>query len=258
MKLAVRALVWLYPSSWRKRYGREFEALLEDATPSVGDACDIAWGALKMRITKSVFARILVAGLSVGVIVATLVFVTTPKHYRSEAFFTAKPSSEITAHIVEALKGNAFFSKEFLSSLILKRNLYPSERSRMPIDAVIDEMKRNIRVYYSPTVLSGSQDVLKFVMEFEYSNPRIAHEVNEELVSQFLEAIAKSASALVDSHPRTIPVSFQILDPPTLPLKPVESNLARSSAIGLFGGLLTGLVLVILTKLHRPTTFANS
>ena len=256
MKRAVRALVWLYPSSWRKRYGREFEAFLEDATPSVCDACDIAWGALKMRITKSVFARILVAGLSVGVIVATLVFVTTPKHYRSEAFFTAKPSGQITAYIVEALKGNAFFSKEFLSSLILKRNLYPSERSRMPIDAVIDEMKRNIHVYYSPTVSSGSQDVLKFVMEFEYSNPSIAHEVNEELVSQFLEAIAKSA--LVDSHPRTIPVSFQILDPPTLPLKPVESSLARSSAIGLFGGLLTGLVLVILTKLHRPTTFANS
>jgi len=254
MKRAVRALVWLYPSSWRKRYGREFEALLEDATPSMGDACDIAWGALKMRITKSVFARILVAGLSVGVIVATLVFVTTPKHYRSEAFFTAKPSGQITAYIVEALKGNAFFSKEFLSSLILKRNLYPSERSRMPIDAVIDEMKRNIHVYYSPTVSSGSQDVLKFVMEFEYSDPRIAQEVNEDLVEQFMRALVMRALA----DPPSMPFNIHISDPATVPLKPVEPILARSSAIGLFGGLLTGLALVIFAKLHRPTTFANS
>lgn len=256
MKRAVRALVWLYPSSWRKLYGCEFEALLEDATPSLGDAFDIAWGALKMRITRSVFTKILVAGLSVGVIVTALVFVAAPKHYRSEAFFTAKPSGQFTADIVEALEGNAFFSREFLSSLILKRNLYASERRRMPMDAVNEEMKQNIRVYYSPTASTGNQDVLKFVMEFEYSDPKIAQAVNEELVSQFLEAIVNSA--LADSHPRTIPTNFQILDPPTVPLKPIEPNLARALTVGLLGGLLTGLALAIFAKLHRPTTLANS
>ena len=255
MKRAVRALVWLYPSSWRKRYGREFEAFLEDATPSVCDACDIAWGALKMRITKSVFTKIIVAGLGVGVIVATLAFVTAPKHYRSEAFFTA-PSDQLAAHIVEALKGNVFFGREFFSSLILKRNLYPGERSRMPMDAVIEEMKRNIRVYSSPTVSSGSQDVLKFVMEFEYSDPRMAQEVNEDLVAQFMSP--ERLAALADPNPPPMPFNIHISDPATVPLKPVEPILARSSAIGLFGGLLTGLALVIFAKLHRPATFANS
>jgi len=253
MKSAVRALVWLYPSSWRKRYGHEFEALLEDAAPSVCDACDIAWGALKMRITKSVFTKIMVAGLGVGVIVATLAFVTAPKHYRSEAFFTA-PSDQLAAHIVEALKGNVFFGREFFSSLILKRNLYPGERSRMPMDAVIEEMKRNIRVYSSPTVSSGSQDVLKFVMEFEYSDSRIAQEVNEDLVEQFMRALVMRALA----DPPSMPFNIHISDPATVPLKPVEPILARSSAIGLFGGLLTGLALVIFAKLHQPTTLANS
>jgi hypothetical protein len=208
-----------------------------------------------MRITGSVFTKIIVAGLVVGVIVATLVFVTAPKHYRSEAFFTARASGQFTAHVVEALKENVFFSREFLSSLILKRNLYPSERSRMPMDAVIDEMKRNIRVYSSPTVSSGSQGVVKFVMEFEYSDPRIAQEVNQELVDQFFAA----DPAQVDPNP--VPKGFQlrIFDPPTVPLKPVEPSLARSSAIGLLGGLLTGLALAILVKLHRPTTIlANS
>ena len=256
MKHAVRVLIWLYPSSWRKRYGSEFEALLEDATPSLSDAFDIVWGALKMRITRSLSTKIIGAGLAVTVLVATLVFVTAPKRYRSEAFFNARPSGQFTAHVVEALKGNVFFNREFLSSLILKRNLYPRERSRMPLDAVIDEMKQNIRVYYSPTVSAGSEDKLKFVVAFEYSDARVAQEVNEELVSQFLGAIVDSA--LVDSPPPPIPTNFQILDPATLPLKPVAPSLARSSAIGLFGGLLSSLALAILAKLHRPpSTFAN-
>jgi hypothetical protein len=214
-----------------------------------------------MRITRSVFTKIILAGLAVGIAVATLVFVTAPKHYRSEAFFTGRPSSQFTADVVEALKGNVFFSKEFLSSLILKRNLYPSERRRMPMDAVIDEMKRNIRVYYSATVSSEAelhyihrnQDAFQFLMEFEYSDPRIAQEVNQDLVDQFIA----DYSALVDPNP--VPDTFQIrmFDPPTVPLKPVEPSLARSSAIGLLGGLLTGLALVILAKLHRTATFAN-
>ena len=120
------------------------------------------------------------------------------------------------------------------------------------MDAVIDEMKRNIRVYYSPTASSGSQDALKFAMEFEYSDPKIAQAVNEELVSQFLEAIVNSA--LADSHPPSIPTNFQILDPPTVPLKPIEPNLSRALSVGLLGGLLTGIALAILAKVHRPPT----
>ena len=68
-----------------------------------------------MRITTGVFAKVLVASVGVGIVVATLVFVTTPKRYRSEAFFTAAPANQFTAHVVDALKRNAFFSKESLA-----------------------------------------------------------------------------------------------------------------------------------------------
>lgn len=253
MKRAVRALVWLYPSNWRKRYGREFEALLEDATPSLSDALDIAWGALKMRITRSVFAKIMAAGLGAGVIVATLVFVTAPKHYRSEAFFTITYPDQFTANFFEALQSKTVFSKDSLTSLIQEHDLYSSERNRMPMDAVIDEMKRNIHVYSLPTPPPGKKDEVKFVLQFDYSDRRISQEVNEALVSRFMEAVATSAT--VDPHPSR--ANFRIFDPPTLPRRPVEPNLARSLVGGLFGGLLTGLALVIFAKLHRPTTLAN-
>lgn len=75
MKRAARVLIWLHPSSWRKRYGAEFEALLEDATLSALDGFDIVLGALKMRMTTNVLTKIVLAGTAVGVAVAMLVFV---------------------------------------------------------------------------------------------------------------------------------------------------------------------------------------
>jgi len=51
MKRAMKLLARLYPSSWRERYGAEFEALLEDTNPSAWDAIDVLWGALKMQLT---------------------------------------------------------------------------------------------------------------------------------------------------------------------------------------------------------------
>ena len=50
MKRIMRFLARLYPSGWRERYGAEFGALLEDATPSAHNAYDILWGAFKMQL----------------------------------------------------------------------------------------------------------------------------------------------------------------------------------------------------------------
>ncbi|MBI3208833.1 MAG: hypothetical protein HYZ37_08020 [Candidatus Solibacter usitatus] len=53
MKRLLRILVRLYPADWRRRYGLEFEALLEDARPGLGGALDILKGALIMQLTKN-------------------------------------------------------------------------------------------------------------------------------------------------------------------------------------------------------------
>jgi len=48
MRRATRWAMWLYPSAWRKRYAREFEALLDDVGPgprdfdSGGNSCTAA------------------------------------------------------------------------------------------------------------------------------------------------------------------------------------------------------------------------
>jgi hypothetical protein len=46
----MRRLLWLYPREWRRRYGREMEAVLIQARPRPGDALDLLVGALDARL----------------------------------------------------------------------------------------------------------------------------------------------------------------------------------------------------------------
>ena len=69
---------------------------------------------LKMRLT-SFFTKVPVASLAVGIVVATLVLVATPKRYWSEAFFTAQPANQFTAHVADGLKRNVFWTENPLA-----------------------------------------------------------------------------------------------------------------------------------------------
>ena len=52
MSALIRFASRLYPASWRRRYGVEFEALLEDAGRNWRDVLDVLLGALKMQMTS--------------------------------------------------------------------------------------------------------------------------------------------------------------------------------------------------------------
>jgi hypothetical protein len=43
MKRMLKLLARLYPAEWRRRYGAEYEALLEEKTPRVRDLFDVLW-----------------------------------------------------------------------------------------------------------------------------------------------------------------------------------------------------------------------
>ncbi|CAN5168395.1 hypothetical protein BH20ACT22_BH20ACT22_20940 [soil metagenome] len=45
-------LVWLYPQRWRKRYGRELEAMLEQTSPTPRMMFDLVAGALDARLNS--------------------------------------------------------------------------------------------------------------------------------------------------------------------------------------------------------------
>jgi hypothetical protein len=51
MKRAIQLAANLYPQAWRKRYGVEFDALLEYYDPGWREFSDVLRGAFKMQMT---------------------------------------------------------------------------------------------------------------------------------------------------------------------------------------------------------------
>ena len=61
MKTLLRWAVRLYPSAWRSRYAREFDALLDDISPTIRDVWDVFAEALKERATASMRTQLALA-----------------------------------------------------------------------------------------------------------------------------------------------------------------------------------------------------
>lgn len=53
MRTLIRWAARLYPARWRNRYASEFDALLEDFSPSLGDVFDVIRDVLRVRVTTS-------------------------------------------------------------------------------------------------------------------------------------------------------------------------------------------------------------
>jgi hypothetical protein len=251
MKRVMRFFARLYPSSWRSRYGAEFDALLEDTAPSARDVFDVFSGALKMQATTWTFGRIVLAGVVGGILMAAAVSVALPAHYLSQSFVTlmptdgSSPANESTRRLVSSMEQNVF-SREFLTAVIHEHNLYWRERVRMPLDDVVEKMRSAISVHSLPLTASGKRDEITLVVQFDYRDPRVAQQVNEGLLFRCLDV---GANFHLDTR-----WNFQITDPPSRPLWPTASNRTRLAVMCLFAGLLAGLTVGILRRSRRGTT----
>jgi hypothetical protein len=53
MRILIRWAARLYPARWRNRYAAEFDALLDDISPSLGDVFDVIVDVFRVRVTTS-------------------------------------------------------------------------------------------------------------------------------------------------------------------------------------------------------------
>jgi hypothetical protein len=268
MKGILKLLVRLYPSRWQDRYGEEFEALLEDRTPRPRDAFDVLLGALKMQVTTWSFARITLASCVTGLIVGLAISLATPAHYVSQTFITVTPWFDAEGHHVGNVGQDAvdvelrsikddLFSSMSLAPIIREQNLYPRERARMPLDAVIYKMRRDINI--RPLSPDPSSKALKgFALQFNYSDPHIAQKVDGELVSQFVTAALRaSVDSRVAGHTRP-KLTFRVEAEPSLPQERSFPNRRQFELTGLLAGLAGGLIVAVIVRSRQKTTDANS
>jgi len=248
MKRAMRFLARLYPPSWRKRYGAEFDALLEDTAPSARGAFDVFLGALKMQVTTWSFGRITLAGTVAGLLLAGALSLALPAHYLSRAVLILTPAdesaleSEPARRLLDGMEQH-LYSREYLASVIHEHNLYWRERLRMPLDDVVESMRRDISVVPVPSSENGN--AFTFVVQFDYSDPRVAQRVNEELTSRLIEGGLNSQL--------TSNWTFRVPGAPSLPLKPAP-NRVRLIALRLLACVLAGLTLATLLRVRHGKT----
>jgi hypothetical protein len=261
MRRVTRFLARLYPSTWRKRYGAEFDALLEDASPKPRDTFDILWGAFKMQTTTWTFLRIMLACALTGLLASLTISITLPVTYRSEAVLHVSPEV-----IPEAMPENgsgidnpprmsramwdsimkltkSALSPNSLVSIIQRRGLYMNERRRLPFDDVVEMMHKSVSV--RPILDPRSNRAgTRFAVQFDYPDGQAAQQVTSDLASRFMEG---NGNPEINSQ-----VRLDLLEGASLPMRPSRVNQASiAAAVGLFTGVLAGLALALVIRSRR-------
>jgi uncharacterized protein involved in exopolysaccharide biosynthesis len=172
----------LYPRRWRERYGAEFDALMEDVEPDWQEFANVLGGALKMQMRSETAYLKLAAVLGViGVIVALGASLRVPEKYVSTAELKVTPPTSTATPIddIERMR-QEILSRNSLAELIQRPsfNLYASERKDLPLEDVIERMRRDIQVTQTGTALN---------IAFTYSDREKARKVVRELTTKFTE-----------------------------------------------------------------------
>lgn len=253
MKRLLKYLAQLYPSAWRKRYGVEYEALLDQGTPHVRDALDVLWSAVKMHAASKGLRRIVLPCAIAGVLSAAAISFAVPPQYVSQTVISlttrsANPkvdtqsSAEASLHEVM----NTLLSDASLAPIIQKLNLYQRERTRMSQEELIQRMRKDI--YLKPLTHGPGESAL--ALQFSYPDPHIAQQVDTELVSAALSSALRSRinHASLRSDRQEL---FRVETQASLPQAPSFPKRKTFAACGLFAGIAGGLLLAAVMRRHR-------
>jgi hypothetical protein len=201
----------LYPRSWRERYGAEYAALLEEVRPDGRTAADVFIGAFAMQIRNWKSWGILAASTFFGGAVIAGLFVAMPTTYASKAVLkVGNQTGPLTHDAMDAVNTILMDveSRRRLTELVVADNLYQGERSRAPLEDLLDETVRHIRV----TPVQAPYSAI--AIEFRYGDRQMTQKVTQDLVARFMEGNLRQPNGL----------NLEVLDPASLPLSPIRPN----------------------------------
>jgi hypothetical protein len=247
MKFLVSLAVLIYPREWRKRYGEEFAALLDDSGGGWNVLGDVLFGGLKMRTMKTDLRLCLGLGLA-GLAIAAAMSFQMPKRFRSEA--TAQISGEgiqqaDLSEMIMQLESHAL-SRTSLFNLIQDPalNLYSRERALMPVEDVIEQMKsKDLRI----AIVSNPNPSSKVTFKVSYigATPELANRTTQRIVGQLISLNLERGRA------GEKPATLQVLDPASTPVNAIGPNRMLISLIGLAIGVGLGLLIAGIRRWPR-------
>jgi hypothetical protein len=136
----------------------------------------------------------------------------------SDGPVTAQREAELLGPLVARV-----LSRRMLSDLVTELDLYPELRKQQPLEDVLEEMKRSIRI--GPAPVGTATEV-----SFDYSRPDRAQAAVARLVVRLLAENLRLQSA----------GTLELVDPPTYPHHSLPGKFSQMMAQGLLGGALLG------------------
>jgi uncharacterized protein involved in exopolysaccharide biosynthesis len=254
----VRLAARLYPASWRRRYGPEFDALIEDASPGWRDVFDVLCGAMMMQTSMRTFRNVTAACGLTGLVIAAGWAYSLPNLYVSSATLRVTPS-QIPENLAPATYNRQMaervnqmvqtaFSRSSLASIIQRPDLdlYKNDRAHKPLEDVIEQMKKtDIRIEIMGTK-PETKPFSAFVVSFRNPDPAVAQKTTSALIARLADANAKPATGIMNA-------SLDLLDPANLPKEPASKSQWKIALAGLALGLLAGILASAFGRwLHSP------
>ena len=136
MKRLLRAAMHLYPAWWRRRYAREFEALLDDLNAGPRELFNVLNGAIAMQLKS--FGAVPVVCAVAGSLVGTAMTMRAPDQFASTAIIRVDAAD--TAFVAELRRS-------------LDEALVQSQGDRAATSVVMAQSRTNpaaIQVTYHP------------------------------------------------------------------------------------------------------------
>jgi LPS O-antigen subunit length determinant protein (WzzB/FepE family) len=234
MRRALNALISVYPKSWRDRYENEFNALLDDVSPTLRTFFDVLGGALKMQMKIWSSWKIVPAFAVAGVLAAAVFSLSVPDRYVSTAVITIENGGpEGVGSIIQRM-----MSRSALVHLINDQGLYKGERSRAPLEDVVEQMKtRDIRIAPVKSMTGGPTTIS---ISFAAEDAAKARRTTDGLV-HLMEAILHAQAAAPGQ-------TFALIDPPSLAVH-VGPRRSRIIIMGVIAGILAGVLFALFNGL---------
>jgi hypothetical protein len=233
---ALRWAARLYPAPWRRRYGTEFRALLEESGGGWRALADVLKGALTIRIRSGSLWKFVAACGVLGAVVAGAGAWRTPKKYVSTAVLRIDADYSVPGRSFEEMQRlnemeQSVLQRTPLTSLIVNNGLYKADRAERPIEDIVQDMRaHDIAIRPIRSQPANGLPAVAFSVSFTAESPAQAEQVTRGLVAQFIER-GKDAGA----------PQLEVLDAPSLPERPTQVT-SRWIPLGALLGILLGLI----------------
>ena len=230
MRQLIRWTARLYPAVWRERYGEELDALIEDIQPQWEDLLNVLLGAFRMQMTTWNYVKIVTAAALAGALVAGVFAFRTPERYVSTAVMRIAPAGHTDSDRQKTLDRLQQITNEIVS----RRDT---------------ALRKALRIQLLQTQGGGAP---AFLISYEYPDRLKAQAVVRDLVSSFIQQNVATQGNRGSSALETL----EVLDPASLPARPLAPNRPIIVTVGLFGGAVLGLLAVLVWRstLHSQKT----